>query len=348
MRVFVSEFLVGGASSGSAVSTSMRYEGLAMLQAVTEDIARLPGVSVVTTLESEVLFSPNIEVIRVDNPFDEFDLFQRLLSEVDAVLVIAPETDGVLAERCRQVAAANVTSWNCSVAAIELCGDKLRLAHHLAAHGIPTLSTKLVDLDQPPDTQSFPVVLKPRDGAGSCLTFLVNNCQHWEHASQSFRDAGASSECLSQPFIMGRPLSVGVNISLDCQRIECLPVGEQRLSTDGRFQYLGGAIPANISTKGQAAIHDLVVATCRSIEGLAGYVGFDLLLTDDQSPVIVEINPRLTTSYIGYRQLYADAIPMRWLSSADKRPLTVCRAEPVEFVPMPADVVIQQANPTSS
>ena len=326
------------------MSESMRLEGLAMLQAVTEDIARLPGYSVVTTLESGVPFSSKAEVIRVDNPFDEFDVFRRFLGEVDAVLVIAPETDGVLAERCRQVAAANITSWNCSVAAIELCGDKLQLTNHLAAHGIPTLSTTLVDLDQPPDKQSFPVVLKPRDGAGSCLTFLVENCQHWEHAAQSFHDAGTSYECLSQPYVMGRTLSVGVNISLDGQRIECLPVGEQRLSTDGRFQYLGGIIPANISTKAQAAIQDLVLATCRSINGLAGYIGLDLLLTDDESPVIVEINPRLTTSYIGYRQLYTEPIPMRWFSSADRTRLAPSRAEPVEFVPTPVAVVTKQTN----
>ena len=344
MRVFVSEFLVGGASSGSVVSESMRHEGLAMLQAVSEDIARLSGCSVVTTLESGVPFSPNIEVIRIDNPFDEFDVFQRLLGKVDTVLVIAPETDQVLAERCRQVAAANVTSWNCSVAAIELCGDKLRLANHLAAHGIPTLSTTLVDLDQPPDKLSFPVVLKPRDGAGSCLTFLVENCQHWEHAAQSFLDAGASYECLSQPYVKGRPLSVGVNISLDGHGIECLPIGEQRLSTDGRFQYLGGIIPASISTKAQAAIQDLVLVTCRSIKGLAGYIGLDLLLADDDSPVIVEINPRLTTSYLGYRQLYVEPIPMRWFSSADRRPPTPCRTEPVEFAPTPVDVVTKRTN----
>ena len=333
MRVFVSEYLVGGATSGSAVSASMQREGLAMLQAVTEDIARMPGCSVVTTLESGFPLSPNVEVIRVNHRDAERALFQQLLGEVDAALVIAPETEGVLAERCRQVAAANVTSWNCAVSAIQLCEDKLRLANHLTAVGIPTLSTMLVDLDQPASSITLPVVLKPRDGAGSCLTFLVENCQQWEYADQSFRDAGASHKCLYQPFIPGRALSVGVNISLDGNRIECLPVGEQRLSTDGRFQYLGGIIPANISTNARIAVQELVLATCRSIEGLAGYIGLDLLLTEDESPVVVEINPRLTTSYIGYRQLYAEPIPIRWLTSADSMPPSPCRKGPIEFAP---------------
>ena len=326
------------------MSASMRHEGLAMLQAVTDDIARLPDCSVVTTLESGLPFPSNIEVIRVDNADAESAWFHRLLCEADAVLVIAPETNGVLAERCRQVTETNVTSWNCSGAAIELCGDKLRLSQHLAVHGLPTLPTTSVDLDQPTSPTTFPVVLKPRDGAGSCLTFLVQNCQHWEHAAQSFHEAGASHGCLSQPFVTGRALSVGVNISLDGRRIECLPVGEQRLSTDGRFQYLGGVIPANISPKAQTAIEDLVLATCRSIDGLAGYIGLDLLLTKDDSPVIVEINPRLTTSYIGYRQLYAQPIPGRWFSSADGTPPSPIQTGPIEFSPMTVSILNRQTS----
>ncbi len=48
----------------------------------------------------------------------------------------------------------------------------------------------------------------------------------------------------------------------------------------------------------------LVTRICRSIEGLSGYIGFDLLLpADPQRLLVVEANPRLTTSYLGYRAL---------------------------------------------
>ena len=53
VRIFVSEYLVSGALFGSVVSSSMRREGLSMLSAVAEDVARLPGYSVVTSLRSE-------------------------------------------------------------------------------------------------------------------------------------------------------------------------------------------------------------------------------------------------------------------------------------------------------
>ena len=42
-----------------------------------------------------------------------------------------------------------------------------------------------------------------------------------------------------------------------------------------------------------------------SVEDLAGYVGVDVVLGESQDWVI-EINPRLTTSYIGLRALAAD------------------------------------------
>ena len=38
------------------------------------------------------------------------------------------------------------------------------------------------------------------------------------------------------------------------------------------------------------------------IPGLTGYVGVDLVLTED-SALLIEINPRLTTSYIALRQV---------------------------------------------
>ena len=40
---------------------------------------------------------------------------------------------------------------------------------------------------------------------------------------------------------------------------------------------------------------------CRAIPGLWGYVGVDLVMTD-RGPVVLEVNPRLTTSYAGIRR----------------------------------------------
>lgn len=286
-----------------------------MLQAIAVDIAQLPGYSVVTTLEAGGESLSEAEVIPVQSAEDERAVFHRLLNEVDAVLVIAPETDGVLLERCRAVLDAGVESWNCSPSAIQLCGDKLLLAKHLISNGIPTIPTRLCDPDLTrPDDFEFPMVLKPRDGAGSFLTFRVSCPNEWELATQSFRKAGLADRCICQPYVAGKSLSVGVSIGIKGGHVYCLPVGEQTLSTDGRFSYLGGRIPADISPDATAAITNMVQSVCRSISGLKGYFGFDVILGEDHQPRLVEINPRLTTSYVGYRQIVDDIIPRLWLS----------------------------------
>lgn len=365
VQVLISEYLTGGPAIGCGAPASMRREGLAMLRAVVADVASMPGFSVVTTLEADQPLLPNCETIRVVSIADEDVTFQRLLSQVDAVLIIAPETDGILASRCRRVREAGVACWNCSNEAIELCGDKLRLAEYLQERGLPTIDTRLVNLAEMPlrpsrevdafpcfdgsagastsreigsitlGDSSGPFVLKPRDGAGSNLTFLVRDLGDWKEATAQLIEQGQSDNCLIQPFLEGRALSVGVNISLDRSQIDRLPVGEQRLSTEGRFHYRGGIIPASISTTQQRAIHDVVRSACESISGLAGYIGFDLILTADGTPVIVEINPRLTTSYIGYRQLYSEPLSRRWIDAQYR--FSSPHAEPIQFAVDKAD-----------
>ena len=296
-----------------STAESMRREGLAMLRAVTEDLAQSRECSVVTTLEPGFSVASNVDVVFVENPDHEAVVFQRLLHEVDAVLIIAPETGGVLAERCRMVQAAGVASWNCTPEVIEICGDKMKLAEHLNQHGLSTIPTKLADLDHPPSETDLPIVLKPQDGAGSHLTFLVRNIREWEFAVREIKAAGIANHFLMQPFIQGRPLSVGVNIGFDGKQLEYTLVGEQRLSDDGRFRYLGGIIPApDLSLNATNAIEELVRNTCRTIPGLVAYIGVDLLLTRDDQPLIVEINPRFTTSYIGYRNYILTNLLKRW------------------------------------
>jgi hypothetical protein len=77
---------------------------------------------------------------------------------------------------------------------------------------------------------------------------------------------------------------------------------KQRISEDGRLRYLGGQLPLReglaerARTLGERALAAMPAAT--------GYVGVDLVLgraPDGSEDAVIEINPRLTTSYIGLR-----------------------------------------------
>lgn len=325
MRIFVSEFICGGSLAGHSLPESLRREGAAMLLAIIADLARVPGCLVTTTLDARVTaellsrLPVACESFIATDDSDEARHFERLAKSADAVLVIAPETDGHLARKVSLVESLGVRSLNCSSAAIELCGDKLRLADHLERHGIPTIPTKLVDWDQSPlelvDDER--AVVKPRDGAGSWLTFPIrtNSADEWLPIARAYEQAEASHKALIQPYVSGHPISVSCLCHPEADP-EVFPIGQQSLSDD--FRYLGGTIPVSLTPVEQLAIRSLVSMACRSVPGLKGYVGFDLILpTNGRSePILVEINPRLTTSYVGYRQLCAGNLAEHWLTIA--------------------------------
>lgn len=313
MRVFISEYVCGGGWAAGVPPASLLCEGCSMLQAIVADAAAIAGCSVVTTWDSR-LGEPLVQggkVVRADGPADEHRAFLRLASESDVTLVIAPEFDGILLGRRQIVDRAGGRFAGPEVDAISLCSDKLRTAEHLQRHGIPTIPTAF--LDGLVGTAEFPIVVKPRDGAGSQRAFLVRNTEQLERALSAFERADESGAPIIQPYIRGRALSVAVVGCAERGEIEVFPVAEQSLSDDGLLQYLGGRVPAQIGQAAREHLIEIVRRTCECIPGLNGYVGFDVILPDgdEREPLILEINPRLTTSYLGYRALADENLAAR-------------------------------------
>ena len=343
MRVFVSEFVCGGAWPQKQLETSLAREGRAMLAALTEDIAQVPGWEVVTTWDARLGDCPlrDCEARIVDSASDELSLFRELIRDSDVVWIIAPETNGELLKRALQVQLVNNTEpprssprrfLGASDRAITLASDKLPLAAWLQERGIPTPETFPFN---PVDRQAVrwpePTIIKRRDGAGSQDMFLVRDGYDLWDARHELGRLNEPETFIQQPFISGKALSVALLISEEGTVLEVMPVAEQHLSDDDRFKYRGGRIPADISPKAAVAVQQLAERACRAVPGLTGYVGCDLVLPDASppEPMLIEINPRLTSSYLGYRQLTDDNIPARLLAT-NSEPLR-WKSAPVTF-----------------
>src|SRR5262249_34540847 len=113
---------------------------------------------------------------------------------------------------------------------------------------------------------------------------------------------------------------------------QTLVPARQWLSADGRFHYLGGELPLPEPWAHRAA--DLARRALSVIKGLRGYIGVDLVLgekVDGSGDQVMEINPRLTTSYVGLRVLAQSNLAEAMLhlalgkttSKLDWRPITV-------------------------
>ncbi|HET6329058.1 MAG TPA: ATP-grasp domain-containing protein, partial [Planctomycetaceae bacterium] len=322
---------------GPLSDSSLAREGLAMLAAIVEDLSRCEQgpTRVVTTLDVRLRRSStakqiadHAQVIWAESPAEELSLFQDLASTSQATLVIAPESDGRLLERRRLTDAAGGLFLGHSLGAIRLCGDKLLFHDHLRKCSLPTIPTMLWDASAKSPPFSFPIVVKPRDGAGSVDTFLLRD----RHDSETRRTElvsffGEGTEAVVQPYLAGRALSAAALIGPEPDHIEIFPPAEQRVSRDaGRLSYRGGRIPASeVSPDVACEVAEVIRATCRSLPGLAGFIGFDLIVTEVAPHIrIVEANPRLTTSYVGYRRLTRDNLAQRMLFPGKAR-------EPIEW-----------------
>ena len=318
MRVFIWEYLCGGASLAERLDGSLAREGRAMLLALVEDFLQIDGCQVATTWDARLGDFPILDVdVTAIEQQDESRVFAEQVRRCDAALVVAPEFDRILEARTSDVRAAGVRCLGSSTDAVRICADKLICNQRLANAGVPAIDTTCVSDHGPPRTGEFPLVLKPRFGAGSMETWLIESPEAWSQL-QGRIGREAFLQMVRQPFVAGRPASVGVLLSAERESPVVLPPTEQHLSEDGRFRYLGGTIPLASSEDESHALREVVEAACRTCPGLSGYVGLDLILSESRGerPVVVEINPRVTTSYVGYRRGLAGNIAREILAPA--------------------------------
>lgn len=283
--VFVSEYLTAtGVGRDSASPEHGIYrEGRAMRDAVVTDLARIPGLSVSTLDESD----------------DEPSEFQRLAAGAVYALVIAPESDGLLEERARWAADAGCLLLGASPELVAFAADKAAVADHWRTHGIRTPATTT---REPTPCEAFPVVWKPRDGCGSTATFLLRDTFGLASAKATRAAEGHTGPMIVQEYVPG--IAASVALLVGAAGVFPLAPCMQHLTSDGRFRYSGGEspIPPDLAARGTK----LATRAVECVPSLMGYVGVDLILgdaADGSRDYAIEINPRLTTSYVGLREL---------------------------------------------
>ncbi len=297
MRLFVYEHLMAG-GFGSEAPASLLVEGRAMLSAIVEDFATA-GHQVSTILHPASRWPselpPSIEL--VEDEQTRRAALSRLAREADWSLVIAPEIAGQLIACCQGVREAGGRLLGPSPAALEICCDKHATAAALRAAGVPAPEGILLNPSEAvPADFPFPAVLKPCDGAGSQDVQLIRSRPKATDFSKWKTPQRLERFCPG--------VAASVALLVGANTIYPLPAGRQHLSDDGHFTYQGGSLPLNshLAARATALAHRAVAA----VPGLFGYVGIDLVMGADHAgrdDLVIEINPRLTTSYLGLRKL---------------------------------------------
>ncbi len=283
------------------IGDSIIREGRAMLTALASDFATISGVELIVLRDSRWVDwrFDRCCICDVSSAAEEESLLRELSNHATATILIAPEFDGILHERCRWIEDSGGKLLGPSSEVVKIAANKQRTAEHLAARGVRVpRGIVLAQGDSLPKEFRYPAVLKPIDGCGSQDVRLIESCLGHGHNMFSAEERVTCRRL--EEFVPGTAASVAVL----CGPNKIFPLApcRQRLSENGRFQYLGGSLPlpAELAKRAQ----NLAVRTITTLPQSRGYLGIDIVLGDDPSgsqDTVIEINPRLTTSYIGLR-----------------------------------------------
>ena len=296
MKLLVYEHITGGGMT-TAPSPSLVREGDAMLIALLKDLADIPGLSLLALRDSRLAvptpLCPIIDWINVEPSGGIMNRLQSVIEKVDAVWPIAPETGGVLESICALVKEMGKTLLNTGAGGVRLAASKLLTATRLDEKGVPVVPTRRLPFRSAHLPFPFPVVIKPDDGVGCENTRIIGDSLHWNDCNGNDR----SGDWVAQPLLDGESLSFSglfaegkaILLSVNRQHIQQL---------DNTFMLESCSVNAVMDEHG--IFSGLIRQIAAAIPELWGYNGVDLIKNSEGIHVL-EINPRLTSSYAGLR-----------------------------------------------
>lgn len=305
MALWILEYVTSGMArrkGDEAVAASLAAEGLAMLQAllqafaVEEPEATTPiqiAWDAACPIPESWEADPRFRLHLLDHDQQEQRWWQQAASdsrngERSGVVIVAPESGGTLEQLSRSALRVGCRLLSVDPDFIALCADKTATQQRLAQHLVPVPSARFSCQDANRQA-TLSWIIKPRDGCGA------DQVQWWNRSTPpSVSDFPAESWHI-EPFCPGRAVSIAVlSGPAGCL---LLPPCRQDIDLPHDFTYRGGAYP--LPEPDVHRVHQLARQVIGALPRTSGYFGIDLVLGNTpQDDVVVEVNPRVTTSIV--------------------------------------------------
>ena len=304
--ILLAEHVCGGGWIGKPVPQTLAGEAVAMLVALANDLAE--RFDVVCPIESRFTHAIPPKAVGVKIHADWQSAWSELAKQCDRKLIIAPESDQQLDRAHHAVSPRSVPGYE-GDALVRLTSDKLRLAEYLAQRGIPhpdTFSRRSFQPDAYAADDQFCV--KPSDGCGGEGVRLNVS------ATDAATLTADQSDALIQRFVAGRAFSIGA--IANGRRWIVLPTATLNFSDGEGGGYLGGEVP--VDPADNRRVKKLVGSVIKQLPPPPrGWIGFDVVLGDDDVDHLIEINPRLCTSFIGMRRCFGPRLALSMVDEAE-------------------------------
>lgn len=303
-KILVCEYLTAGGLSAKALPESLVNEGSLMRDALLQNLTEMHQFEIVTLHDIRLTPSPLASSSIAVAPGQFNRMFTEALSTVALVWLIAPETDGILlelSELCYARHEKGALFLGCGFDATligtskTLCFEALREAN---IYSLPVYAGEDILQDKYELENNTVWVAKPEDGAG-CegieIFNTLNDLKQWISVDARY------ASYLAQPYQAG----VAASFSMLCRNGKAwlLSCNEQHIERVGDHFKLSG-----ITVNGMLVYWQRFETIARKIAKMLpdalGYLGVDVIIdTENEGKIyVLEINPRLTTSYVGLAQ----------------------------------------------
>jgi predicted ATP-grasp superfamily ATP-dependent carboligase len=207
--------------------------------------------------------------------------FARLALHCDAAWPIAPEFDGILQTLCQIVELSGKRLLTSPASAVAITGNKFNTYQHLKQYDIATVPTRMFISDTRQLAQAL-------DGAGCADSYILTDQLDFEQIRSR------QGHYVIQPHIQGKKTSLSCLFKQGSGWLVCANLQQFDIINQ---QYHLSKIIVNLDSD-LSGYQGLVDTIAHALPELWGYAGIDLIETPD-GILVLEINPRLTTSFVG-------------------------------------------------
>lgn len=291
VKILVFEYITGGGFNKQELPDSLAGEGSLMLYALLENLIQLNSLEVTVMLDwrlNETINMAGINTVSIKPEHDICEEFARLVTQSDLVWPIAPEFDGILQTLCQTVASLGKILLTAPAAAVAIAGNKFKTYELLNRHQITAVSTWMLDDTFDRLRAGGEWMIKPVDGVGCADSYVITNRQEFE------RVAVRKGSYIIQPHLQGAKTSLSCLFKQGRGWLVC--VNLQRFEFINQQYHLADIVVNHHQDLG--VYQQLIAKIAQALPELWGYVGIDLIETAEEIWVL-EINPRLTTSFVG-------------------------------------------------
>ena len=280
-KILIYEYFTGGGLLNEDLSSDLMLEARMMLSTLIESCDRSKSFDCNYFLDHRLkdLYSDKAIVTHADK--DLYDL--SLIKEYDYVLPILPETNSNLLSYIKFLEKNNIKKIISNSETIKICSDKLLFYKYLHKYSIPVIPTcDNINSKILPNK----CIIKDRYGAGCSYVRVTDKSDLSEHYAK---------DRVIQPLIKGDSYSLSIFFGKSNYRL--LTINRQHTVIEKnmiKLKYLS----INVNKILYSKVLSIIAEIHNSLPGLFGFVGIDILLKKNDI-YIVEVNTRLTTSYVG-------------------------------------------------